>query len=171
MKPRKQLMNGLRFGWSCFVAEHDGDMWLANSFWLVRCDAATSHVKDLLAEFNLPLEPMRLAVGRTIIRSDDDPPPVEHIVNGQWSDVVTPYLINGRRVRMAKASTNGWLDVWTAGSEMIHVDPDVIGIPDMLHADGKWHASNGRHGGSRRLVKVHEGRVLAVVATASGGGS
>lgn len=53
------------------LAEHDGQMWVTDSYLLIPVDEK-SVVAQLLAEYNLPFEPMVCDVRRTVVRRKND---------------------------------------------------------------------------------------------------
>lgn len=64
-----------------FAADKAGHLWMTNSYWMIRADVFGPAISNLLAEFNLRMEPMCCEVSRrSIIRSESDPPDVDALL-------------------------------------------------------------------------------------------
>lgn len=79
MNNRKLFQALKRTAGRLMLAENDGHLWATNSYWLVRVDS-DSPVRSLLADYNLPVEPMVCDVDHTIRRNDADPPTLAHLI-------------------------------------------------------------------------------------------
>lgn len=88
-KTTTQIQTYFKGDRSLILTEHDGQLWVTDRFLLLPVDEK-SLVAKLLAEFNLPLEPMVCDVGRTVYRRVNDVIPSVGSVFPEHVDALTP---------------------------------------------------------------------------------
>lgn len=157
----KQLFTSLKYkhGWPrLMLAEHAGDLWVTNSYWLMR---STPEWATLLAAYNLPLEPMVCDVGDTLHRlTNVDPPKIAAIIDGLATarTPIEPFAINGMPILIG--STSGPSDVYKAHAGLIALNGKYLALIDKLHPFGTWTAFDEK----APLAKTEEnGRLVALL--------
>lgn len=156
------LYRHLKAHYRVMLAEHDGSLWATNSYWMVRLDGEQGVFGKLLAEYNLPYEPMVCEVGRTLMRTGQDPPNVGALVpdslNGYGA--VERFTIGGAPLSTEKKDTEAELWVRSDDSRLVTLDRRWREFVTTYSAGSAW-----SHGGDTRrpLVYHDDGKVCALV--------
>lgn len=151
------------------LLEHQDSMWATNSYWMVRLPEADNPFAKLLAEYNLPWEPMVCEIGRTIKRTNGKQPHADvvggFVPNSVTTETHTPvrrHLLAGADVFVS--STTGPTDtaeVWERDdSLLVVVNRRFRALMDDL-TRGEWH--HKKDAPFSPLVKVDDGTVKALL--------
>lgn len=127
------------------LSEIEGELWASDGFLLIPVDEH-SLVAELLAEFNLPFEPMVCDVRRTVVQRKADVIPnlASLLPDTSALKPLKPELIDGHEVYI----NGGDAMVWTTGAHLILLDATRVAITERFTPGAQWMAS----GGLRRLV-------------------
>lgn len=121
-------------------AEHDGALWVTDSYMAARLSgSAPDAFSALLSLYNLTLEPMVCHVAQTIIRTDQDPPPIERLLKEKTTQKLDRFLLGNAPVLVPVSGGRSDLsEVWVAGTKRVCLDPSARGMADRLSGEGDW---------------------------------
>jgi hypothetical protein len=144
------------------VGEHEGKLYVSDSYLMFGFDAKKSLLADLLADYNLKPEPMVCEVGSTIRLCEGQPPPnlgMYLVPPDKTYQLATSQTIGGFPVLLQH--TAGLSEVWeTKKGLRLSVAQEKRGLIDELVPRGKWMARDD----VKPMVKVgDDNQVLAVV--------
>lgn len=128
-------------------ADKSGALWVTDSYLLVRVPDEKHPVALLLAEFNLPLEPMVCDVGRTVRRRADTPPPdiTKLLPPKGWDVKVTPLLVDGVEVfTFSEKGQPAVLMERVDGKRVTLSERKRRLVVDLTSPDGEWAMQTGR---------------------------
>jgi hypothetical protein len=145
--------------------EHAGQMWVTDSFILVPV-TDKSVIAELLAEFNLPFEPMVCNVSRTVVRRKNDVlPKIETVLpSAKALKTYTP-MIRERIAGMdaGVVTPNGTLEVWSCGDLPVLFDATRAAMVGRLNpSPGTWCASDPTRPAARIVDRKVDGMLMPV---------
>lgn len=142
------------------LAEHDGSLWVTEKYMAARLEgSALDRMADLLALYNLTVEPMVCEVGSTIIRNDATPPDVGKVIPAP-AHQAKRFLIGTSPVLVDSPMDGGGLQLWEANGRRVCLQPSIMSMVDRLAIEGEWFVSAKEHA---PLVKIHNDRPVAAV--------
>lgn len=159
----KQRLLSYFKGGRLMVAEHEGGLYVTDSYLIFGFDSKKSVMAELLADYNLKAEPMVCEVGPTIrLREGQTPPDMAKFLTPPTKKThkpATPQTIGGFSVLLRHQSCLG--EVWeTAGGLRLMIDQAKRQVIDDLVPRGKWMAESD----IKPMVKVDDAdKVLALV--------
>jgi hypothetical protein len=124
------------------IGEHDDDLWLTDSYTLVRLrKPILGQVKSLLRDYNLDLEPLVANVGSTIRKSDgSNPPAIGSLLGTRDTLPLKQHDIGGLPVYVKVERDNDLCEVWTTGSGFVVTNPRHTDWIRRIHPGGEWFA-------------------------------
>lgn len=151
-------------GWNLHLAEHQGAIWVTNSYWLFKIADEKHLMARLLAEFNLPLEPMVIDVtGRTLRRTDQKAADVGKLIPAERpkdSVTLTPHSVRGVPVLVRRDGQ--MCEVWEGSDgRLVTIDTAKVGLLDSLvgQAETWWQGERD----TMPAVRCHAGGVQSLV--------
>lgn len=144
------------------LAEHDGDLWVTDSYMAVRLIGTDNAVASLLALYNLPFEAMVCDVDSTVVRREGaQTPDIGRLIPA--IDVLTPatrFHIGNAPALVEGSGSSPLHELWTAGKTQFCMNPDVVKIVN-LFVGGDWFAYTEQTS-TRPIAKARDGAVQAI---------
>lgn len=142
-----------------FLNEHQGKLWASDHYMMVPVDA-DGPIAAMLADFNLPAEPMSCEVGRTVKRTDAQPPDLGRILSETtWTQRLTLLTYGQYEVKLEQNGVT--YEPWRSSTgEMVVFDPTKRRFVESV-TEGAWFAGTTE---TKPAVRVDDnGQVTALL--------
>ena len=140
----------------CVMRDVDGALWATDKLWMVKVLPAQEKLLNaLLADYNLPLEPMVCEVGRTLRRIEAKPPELAPILKGipKKAPALIRHSVGGFPIFIRTDGTR-WAGVWTADDHAVTLDAEKVTFVEDLAGPGEWFSG----GNSLSPCSLRQGR-------------
>ena len=111
----RYLKTGPGWGRRLIVSKHEGRLWWSDGYLMLPVGPA---MELLMADYNLPPEPMVCSVGRTLVRNDGKPSDFTALINKatpkKGMATLRPVEFDGSPLTIADNLTGSTLELWSA---------------------------------------------------------
>jgi hypothetical protein len=150
-----------------FVNEVEGVMWASNRYWAVDVPTRDHDIAQLLALYNLALEPSVLRVGETLVRDTADPtlPDIAGLITKHAVDLAPIQPVRVHDVPAYVGDTSGpgtnWLALYELpNGRVVLLDHRFVRLVEQL-APGEWYGGTDPIG--QPVFRLHDGKPTAML--------